>query len=98
MTYYIQYDNGEREDGVDTLAEAIQEARQTYDASKRLWRKVAGIYRAGELVMSQRVLDDRFEDDDEAARIAADEVDEDTLMYGSYEDQHRLRLRDVVAL
>lgn len=66
--YYIRYDDGTFEDGCDTLDQAVQEARETYDSSKRLWRTVTGVYQNSELIVPQDVMDMRFEEEDELKR------------------------------
>ena len=40
--FYIRYDDGNFEDGADTLAEVRQDAREMFDSMKRLWRTVKG--------------------------------------------------------
>ena len=84
--FYIRYDGGEFEDGAKTLDEQIQTARETFQSSKSLWRKVDGIYQNGVRVKSQRELDDMFEAEEDAERAdeedARSDYDEHNTMFG----------------
>jgi len=92
MKYVLKYTDGQTEDAEETLEDAMYQARQIYDCQRKLWKQVDGIYTDnGVGIILHNMMEVKFDDEDRA--LEDDGGDE---VYGSYAEQHALRISDVL--